>query len=142
MKRILATVVMFLFVALMPMPANATSPFTQVAACASDPISNIFGFQPWYACLQKKYGDTGDKVQIKSINDIFLIIFPVVDWIIKASVLVAAGMIFYMLFLIATSRGNASQYGTAIAGIRDAIIGLCIAMLSVAILEFVAGAFT
>lgn len=119
---------------------SAASPVTQVAVCGST-FGNFFGFQPWYACLQKKYGDSGQTVQFKSLSDAFLIIFPVVDWIIKAAAYVAAGMIFYMLFKIAMSRGNSSQYSTAISGIRDAVIGLVIAMLSIAIMNFIAGAF-
>ena len=127
-------------VALTAVPVNAASPMSQVAVCSTGP-ANFFGFQPWYACLQQKYGDTGTKVQVRKLTDLFLIIFPVVDWIIKAAVFVAAGVMFLMLFKIATSRGNVSQYSTAISGIRDAIIGLIIAVISVAILNFVAGAF-
>lgn len=121
--------------------AMSVRPLTQVAACGNG-FGDFFGFQPWYACLQQKYGDQGtDRVQFRSLNDLFLIIFPVVDWLLKAAVFVAAGYMFLMLFKIATSRGNSSQYGTALSGIRDAIIGLVIAMMSVAILNFVAGAF-
>ncbi len=117
------------------------SPIARPAVCSGG-LANFFGFQPWYACLQDKYGDKGTtRVQLKSLNDVFLIIFPVVDWIIKGAVFVSAGVIFLMLFKIATSRGNSSQYSTAISGIRDAVIGLVIAVLSVAILNFISGAF-
>lgn len=118
--------------------AALPSPVTQMAVCGSGWIGNLFGFQPWYSCLPT--ADDGTP-QLKSISDIYLIAFVVVDWIIKAAAYVAAGMIFYMLFKIAMARGNVSQYSTAISGIRDAIIGLVIAMLSVAILNFISGAF-
>lgn len=121
---------------------SAASPVTQVAVCGST-FGNFFGFQPWYACLPKDCPDhPGDGTpRICSMTDIYKIAFVVVDWIIKAAAYVAAGMIFFMLFKIAMSRGNSSQYSTAISGIRDAVIGLVIAMLSIAIMNFIAGAF-
>lgn len=137
MKRLIAASVLVLAMVFTAVPAGASSPATQVAVCSGG-AANFFGFQPWYACLQK---NPDGSPKLTKLSDVFLIIFPVVDWVIKASVFVAAGIIFLQLFKIATSRGNASQYGTAIGGIRDAIIGLVIAVLSVAILNFVAGAF-
>lgn len=136
-KRLLVGLAMLVTLVSTPIPVGAQSPLTQVAVCGNG-IGNFFGFQPWYACLPKNAN--GDP-QLTKLTDIFLIIFPVVDWIIKSAVLVAAGVMFFMLFQIATSRGNATKYGTAIAGIRDAVIGLIIAILSVAILNFIAGAF-
>lgn len=143
MIKLFLTVAMitFTFITTPASATTATQPLSQVAVCGNG-FGDTFGFQPWYACLQDKYGDRGtDRVQLKSINDVFLIIFPVVDWIIKGAVFVSAGIMFLMLFKIATSRGNSSQYSTAISGIRDAIIGLVIAVMSVAILNFIAGAF-
>jgi hypothetical protein len=138
MRRIFAISLLLLGFALTPVaPAQAMTPVTQVAACAAG-ASNFFGFQPWHACLPK---NSDGSPKLTKLTDVFKIAFPIVEWIIKAAAYVAIGMIFYMLFKIATSRGNASQYGTAIGGIRDAIIGLIIAMLSVAILNFIAGAF-
>ncbi|MEO5690739.1 MAG: hypothetical protein ABIQ64_00965 [Candidatus Saccharimonadales bacterium] len=142
-KHVVLVVMAALTLVATPVAATTSmaTPLSQVAVCGSG-FGNTFGFQPWYACLQDKYGDRGtSRVQIRSLNDVFLIIFPVVDWIIKGAVFISAGVIFLMLFKIATSRGNSSQYSTAISGIRDAIIGLVIAVISVAILNFVSGAF-
>lgn len=136
-RKILVAVFMVLSMASTAVPVGASSPLTQVAVCSSG-AANFFGFQPWYACLPKNSDGTP---KLTKLTDVFLIIFPVVDWIMKAAVFVAAGVMFMQLFKIATSRGNASQYGTAIGGVRDAIIGLVITVLSVAILNFVSGAF-
>ena len=138
MKRLIVAVLMMISMASTAVPASAaSSPVTQVAICSAG-AANFFGFQPWYACLPKNSDGTP---KLTKLTDIFLIIFPVVDWIMKAAVFIAAGMMFVQLFKIATSRGNASQYGTAIGGVRDAVIGLVISVLAVAILNFVSGAF-
>lgn len=138
-KRFFAMLLMIGAFSLTPLSVSAaSSPVTQVAVCSPNAGANFFGFQPWYACLQK---NTDGTPKLTKLTDIFLIIFPVVDWIVKAAVFISAGMMFFMLFKIATSRGNSSQYSTALSGIRDAIVGLVIAVLSVAILNFVAGAF-
>ena len=139
MKQVaLALLALLAFVAT---PVNAVAspakPLTQVAVCGNG-VGDFFGFQPWYACLPK---NPDGSPKLTKLTDIYLVIFPVVDWILKAAVFVAAGFIFLMLFKIATSRGNSSQYSTALSGVRDAIIGLVIAVMSVAILNFVAGAF-
>ena len=121
----------------MPVTVAAASPATQVAVCSSG-AGNFFGFQPWYACLPK---DDKGNPKITSQNDIFKILFPVVESIIKLAMYVAIGMIFFMLFKIATANGNSNTFATALGGMRDAVIGLIIAMVSVAIVNFIAGAF-
>lgn len=144
MRRLLLVcgLVSLIAVPLVSSPVAATTPATQVAVCGNG-FGNFFGFQPWYACLQQKYGDTGTgKVQIRSLNDIFLVLFPVIESIIKVAVLVAASMIFFMLFKIITARGDSGKIATAIGGIRDAIIGLVIAMISVGVVNFIASGFT
>ncbi len=143
-KRLYLVALFFLMISTAA-PAGASSvlsPVAQPAVCNGG-LANFFGFQPWYACLPTQCANekSDGTPKLCSLTDVYKIIFPIVDWIIKGAVLVSAGMIFFMLFKIATSRGNSSQYSTAISGIRDAIIGLVLAVLSVAILNFVSGAF-
>lgn len=142
-KRFAVALFMVVSMAFSAVPVGASAPLSQVAVCSGG-FADFFGFQPWYACLPKTCPGAGPgdgTPKVCSLTDVLLIIFPVVDWVIKAAVFISAGMIFLMLFKIATSRGNASQYSTAVSGIRDAVVGLVIAVLSVAILNFVAGAF-
>lgn len=113
-----------------------TTPTKQMAVCASSAAANFFGFQPWYACLEQKYGST----QIKTLNDVFLIIFPLVDALIKAAVYVAIVYIFWMLIKIILARGESGKIAQASMGIRDAVIGMVIALIAVAIINFITGA--
>ena len=141
-RRIFTAIVMVCAFSLTPLSASAASPVSQIAISTGG-AANFFGFQPWYSCLPKSCpGGTSDgSPKLCKLTDIYLVIFPIVDWILKAAVFISAGMMFFMLFKIATSRGNASQYSTAISGIRDAVVGLVISVLAVAILTFVVGAF-
>lgn len=144
MKRLRAFLVSLPLVALLfsvlPLPAAAApaAPLTVVAACESNVASNLFGFSPWYACLKAKNGE----VALRSLTDIWLIVFPVVESIVKVAALVSAGYIFYMLILMITARGNSSKIATALNGIRDAVIGFIICLISVAIVNFVSTQFT
>jgi hypothetical protein len=144
-RRVFAALILMCAVSITPLAATAASPVTQFAICSGG-AANFFGFQPWYACLPKSCPNAGPNSddgtpKLCSLSDVYKIIFPIVDWILKGAVFVSAGMMFFMLFKIATSRGNASQYSTAISGIRDAVVGLLISVLAVAILNFVVGAF-
>lgn len=120
-------------VATFPATVMAVSPARQLAVCGQG-LANFFGFQPWYACLPKN--DKGHYV-ITGLNDIFLIIFPVVESLVKASALVAVAYIFYMLILMIVARGDAGKIATAVSGIRDAVIGFIIALISIAIVNFI-----
>lgn len=125
-----------LLFATIPFTASAVSPASQLAVCGTG-ASNFFGFQPWYACLQ----DANGTVVFDDLSDIFLIVFPVVEWLVKAGALVAAGIIFLMLIQMMLARGDSGKIATAAMGIRDAIIGLIISIAAVAIVNFIAGAF-
>ncbi|MFZ1812052.1 MAG: hypothetical protein WAU02_00815 [Candidatus Saccharimonadales bacterium] len=141
-KRVLIgiSLAIAMIVTLLPVHSvSAVTPVTQVAVCdPGNAWGNFFGFQPWYACLEK---DGKGKPMIKSINDLWKIAFPVVESIIKLAMYVAIGMIFFMLFKMVTANGNSSTYAQALGGMRDAVIGLIIAMISVAIVGFIANAF-
>lgn len=124
-------------VPMQPQPVSASSPVTTFAVCG-DGLNNFFGFEPWYACLHKKYNGV---IRITSLNDLFLIIFPVLEMLIKLAGYIAAGMIFYMLFIIVSARGNSERLATGTRGISDAVLGFIICLVSIAMVNFIAGAF-
>lgn len=136
-RRALLLLALLVGFSAVPVSVSAVSHMTQVGVCTTG-VGNFFGFQPWYACLPT---DDKGKPQIKSLNDIFKVLFPVVESIIKLAMYVAIGMIFFMLFKIATANGNSSTLASALGGMRDAVVGLIIAMVSVGIVNFIAGAF-
>lgn len=104
----------------------------QFAACSGG-LEDFLGLEPWYACLEKKYGE----VKITDLNDIWLIVLPVLESIIRAAGYIAVGFIFWGGIKYSKSQGNPSETGQALDVIRNAVIGLLWVVLSVAVIEFV-----
>lgn len=121
-------------VAAQALGSSATKATQQFAVCGNG-ANNFFGIQPWYACLPK--GNDGSP-QIRQLSDLFLIIFPVVEALVKIAVYVAIAYIFVMLFKLMLARGDTGKITQAGHGIRDAIIGLIIALVAVSIVNFIA----
>ncbi len=138
-KRIFIGILVLITLAVLSVqPAFAASTQGGGGSCGLS-AKNLFGIQPWYACLPG--ADTGEP-RLEKLTDLYKIAFPVLDSLVKIGVFVAAGYIFFMLFKMAIARGDSGKIGTAISGVRDATIGLIIAMVSVAIVNFIAGAFS
>ncbi len=127
--------------AITALPASAQAqPAQQFAICEGPAQSrNIFGFEPWYACLP---GADAGEPRITRLEDIFLIIFPVLESLVKIGALVAATFIFVALFNMVTARGNMQKIAKAAETIRDAFIGFIICLISIGIVNFVAGRFS
>lgn len=144
MKRILVTFTLCLcsvfgitaLAVTMPSQAEAsTAPFRQVAACAA---GSFFGFPSWDSCLTH---NANGGPQITKLEDIWLIAFPLVETMIRAAGYLAVGFIVWGGVKYIKSAGNASEITAARTVIQNAIIGLLIAILSVAAVQFVAGRF-
>jgi hypothetical protein len=125
---------------LVPFQASAlsvpTQQITQVA-CSST-VNAFFMIQPWYSCLPK---DQNGNPKFTKLTDLFLVIFSLVESLVKVAAYVAVGVIFFMLIKMMVARGDTGKIASAGLGIRDALIGLVIALSSVAIINFVSGAF-
>ncbi len=119
-----------------PAPARAasftTAPVTHFAAC--DPGS-FFGFPTWYACLPK---DADGHPKLTKLEDVWLIAFPLLEAGIKAAAYVAIGFFLWGSIRFIKSQGNPGEISTARDTIRDAAIGLILALSSVAIVQFAA----
>lgn len=126
----------FVLLPAMTTPVSAQSA-DKLAVCNSN--QSIFGFSPWYACLPG--AGTGEP-RIESINNVFLIIFPILESLVKAGAYIAAAMIFVSIVKMIIARGNPGKVATAAEGIRDAVIGFIITLIAVAIVNFIASAFT
>ena len=134
MKKLIITALAVVMMQLaLVVPSVSAAPMTQMAACAAG-MANFFGFQTWHACLDHNPDGTA---RIDSITDFSLIIFPVIDALLKVAMYVAIAYLFICIFGIITARGNQSKIVKNVDGLRDAVIGFVIALLSVGILNFV-----
>jgi len=145
MKRIVHTCAVFIAlscaaglvsVVAAPQVHALPAPFTQVAASCD--TGGFFGFPSWDACLQH----TADgSPQITKLSDLWLIGFPLVTTMVKAAGYLAAGFIIWGGVKYIKSAGNPSEITAAKTVIQNAIIGLIICILAVAMVQFIAGAF-
>jgi hypothetical protein len=127
--------------ALLPLQVVGASPLVPQAArqvACSSTVGQFFMVQPWYSCLPK---DDAGNPKITKLTDLLLVVFSLVESLVKVAAYVAVFIIFFMIFKMLTARGDTGKIASAGLGIRDALIGLAIALSSVAIVNFVSGAF-
>ena len=117
-------------------PAHASSPLTQFAACAP---GTLFGFPSWDACLD--HDPATGAPRLSKLDDIWLIAFSIVETLIRAAGYLAVGFIVWGGVKYIRSSGNPSEITAAKTVILNAIIGLVIAIASVAAVNFVASRF-
>lgn len=123
-----------------PQPADALSipqSARQFAACEKNPAEYL-GFSPWDACLVK---DGNGNPKLTKLGDVWLIALTLLEDVIKAAGYMAVGFIIWGGVKYLKSQGEPAELTTARVIINNAIIGLVISMLSIALVQFVAGAF-
>ncbi len=136
-RRLLIAVALVASVSLFAVPAHAASvphQATQFAACGGG-VAGFLGLEAWHSCLQK---DANGHIIIDNINDIWLIVLPILEDLIKAGGYIAVGFIIWGGVKYTKSQGNSSDTSAARDIIRNAVIGLVWVLLSVAVVEFVA----
>jgi hypothetical protein len=102
---------------------------------------SFFGFPTWYSYL-KRVADPNNglcTVQINGLNDIWLIVAAVIEIMLRVAVLVAVAFVIYAGFSYVTSQGEPDATGRAKGTLVNAVVGLAIAVLAAAIVQFIAG---
>lgn len=134
----IALVAAWLFVAA-PVPAQAASPLQTFAApCGKDiGVDTFLGLKSWDSCLTK---DGNGVPQITKLSDIWLIVLAILEDAIKIAGYTAAGFTIWGGIKYLKSQGDPGQVNEARQIIYNALFGLLLAMISVAIVNFVAGA--
>jgi hypothetical protein len=93
--------------------------------------SSVLAYPAWYNGLQCDKG----VVQITEINQIWVIVLNVVQWIIITVGYVTLGMIIWGGFQYITGQGESSKIEAAKSTLLNAIIGLVIALAAVLIVQ-------
>jgi hypothetical protein len=139
-KRMVAAVVIVVGMACaVPAPAKAVAapqPLTQFAACSGG-VASFLLLKPWDACLTK---DSKGVPQITKLTDVWLILLPLIEDAIKVAGYAAAGFVIWGGVKYIKSQGDPGQFNEARQIIYNALFGLLLAMISVAIVNFIAGA--
>jgi len=139
MRRLLATLVVIGGIAIAaPAPAQAlapATPFVTVGACSGG-VASFLMFKPWDACLTHVNGVP----QLTKLSDVWLVLLPLFEDAIKAAGYTAAGFVIWGGVKYIKSQGDPGQFNEARQVIYNALFGLLLAMISVAVINFVAGA--
>lgn len=136
-KRFLAALGIIGGLVAAPMPAQAVTPPLQYmgADCGSG-VASFLMLKPWHACLPK---DANGSPQIRSLADVWLIALPLLEDAIKLAGYAAAGFVLWGGIKYLKSQGEPSQLTEARLVIYNALFGLALALLSIAIVNFIAG---
>lgn len=109
--------------------AGAISPTVSAAACSN--ANGVLLFPAWFRGL-----DCVDNVpQVNDINQIWIIVMNIAQWLIIAGGYVALYFIIWSGFKYITSTGDPQKIVSAKNTLLNAIIGLVIVLASVAIIQ-------
>ena len=118
---------------------NSLSIFSQTAC---KPQGDFIGLPTWYKYLPGQ-GTGADCVpRLNSLSDIWLIVLAIVEILIRIAAIGALVYIVYGGIRFITARGNPEKLNSARTAVQDAIIGLIIAIIAVAVINFVGSRFT
>ena len=117
--------------------ALLASPTASAAKCNV----SVLAYPSWYSglegCTNKSGSDSGDKPEIKKLNDIWVIALNAAQWIIVTVGYVALAMIIWGGFQYIIAQGEPSKIESAKSSLMNAIIGLVIALSAVIIIQTV-----
>lgn len=101
-------------------------------------LSSFLGFRSWDACLTK---DSKGVPQVKSVEDVGKIAMTVVEFLIKVTGYIAVGFIVWGGIKYLKSQGDPGETTQARQIITNALMGLVLCMLGVAIIQFIVSIF-
>lgn len=115
----------------------------QTAYAAGDPCqkASILGFAPWYRGLTDSATCTIKSPANNLSGFIWTVVLNLLDDLLRAVGLASVGYIIWGGFRYMTSEGSSAGMARAKSQILNAIIGLVISVLSVAIINLAVGAF-
>jgi Type IV secretion system pilin len=100
---------------------------------------SFFGIPPWYKYLiaAGKLDDTCRVTNLKIPDDLSLVALGIVDILLRLAGLVAVGYVIYGGIQYVVSQGEPDRTKRAQGTIVNALIGLAITIVSVAIVSFI-----
>ncbi len=117
-------------------------------SCDLNGSSGFFGFPHWYEYLPgvQSWIDPSNPSaglrctpQLSDFTNIWLIAAAVIEILLRVAALVAVAFVIYGGFNYMTSQGEPDATGRAKSTVASALIGLAIAVMAAAIVQFIAG---
>ncbi|MEO5499434.1 MAG: hypothetical protein ABIR46_02970 [Candidatus Saccharimonadales bacterium] len=120
---------------LMTMMTFAVAPPIATTANAACQQRVLFTFPAWY----KGVTDGNCNIKIDQLNDFWVIVMNFIEMLLQVVAYVSVGFIVWGGFKYIKSEGEPAKITEAKSAILNAVIGLVIALMSVAIVEYVQG---
>lgn len=109
-------------------------------AAACQPKGDFFGLPTWYKYLPgENLSDGGCAVQIGKLSEVWLILAAILELLLRLAAVAAIAMIVYGGVMFIMSEGNPDKTKKALGTVINACVGLAIAVVSAAMITFVAG---
>ncbi len=117
---------------------SLASPLVAPAMAASNNCKDtVLTFPAWYKGVNDK--TPACNLQIDNLNDIWVIVMNGIEILLQVVAYVSIGFIIWGGFKYIKSEGDPGKISEAKMAIINAIIGLVIALISVALVQFVQG---
>lgn len=117
---------------------NIITIFSRVDASCNN---SFLGLPAWYKYLDVKSSNDCAPA-VTGLNDLWLIGLALIELLLRIAVLVAIAYVVWSGIRYSESRGNVDKATSAKNTLIDAITGLIIAMISVALVSFIGSRFT
>ena len=111
---------------------------------ACQPGQSFIGLPTWYKFLpgERSTDDPLDcQPLLNSLSDIWLVVLAVVELMIRIAALAAIIYVIYGGFKFMLARGNPEEITKARMSVINAIVGLIIAVVAVAVVNFIGSSF-
>lgn len=117
--------------------------FNIFAASKPCPGGNFLGLPKWYKYLPGQTDPTTHlcSPQLTSINDVWVIGAAIIELLLRIAALLAIVYIIYGAIQYITSQGDSAKANKARQAVSNALVGLVIAVLSAAVVNYIAGRF-
>lgn len=100
---------------------------------------SFFGFPKWYKYLDGQLDSVGCVPKLTGLSDIWLIGLAVLEMLLRLAAMAAIVYVIYGGIRFMTSRGNPDKLTSARIAVQDALIGLVITIVAIAIVSYFAG---
>ena len=116
---------------MMPLLVNTLTTFGDAASCSK----SFFGLPTWY-----KYLELNNECQVINFDvpgDLLLVALAVIDGLLTIAGMVAVGFVIYGGVRYITSQGSPDETAKAQQTIINALIGLVVAVIAIAVVSFI-----
>jgi small-conductance mechanosensitive channel len=110
-------------------------------AAPCQPKGDFLGFPTWYKYLEGRVetNPPGCAVVLSGLGDIWLILLAIIEMLIRLAAIAAVVYIVYSGIRLINARGNPEKITSARIAIQDALVGLVIAIIAIALISFIGG---